>query len=223
MKSFYRSGAGNRTARLRSAKSKTTSPRKSTNGFRASLGSTTARLIPWLFALALILPSEGRAQTVVAQIFNEGAPDSVAVNPVTNKIYVANFSTVGTCNVIDGATNTVTATLTTGSFPFALAVNPVTNKIYVLSFLNNGSVSVIDGATNTVLSTTGIPTNPSGLGINPLTNKIYVATFEQVTVIDGATDTVVTTIASPTPSSPPSPSTRPPTRFTLLTSEATFT
>src|SRR6266850_203923 len=151
------------------------------------------------FALAFANASPSRGQTVIARIFNGGKPDSVAVNPVTNKIYVANFSTVGTCNVIDGATNTVTTTLNTGSFPFAVAVNPVTNKIYVLSFLNNGSVSVIDGATDTVTTTISTPVLPSGLAINPVTNKIYVPNFQGVTVIDGATDTIVTTVASRAP------------------------
>jgi len=53
----------------------------------------------------------------------------VAVNPVTNKIYVANFLSKQ-CTVIDGATN-ATATVATGTSPFAMAVNPVTNNIYV--------------------------------------------------------------------------------------------
>ena len=53
----------------------------------------------------------------------------MAVNPVTNKIYVANQNS-NTVTVIDGATNT-TATVAAGNTPFAVAVNPVTNKIYV--------------------------------------------------------------------------------------------
>ena len=69
----------------------------------------------------------------------------MAVNPVTNKIYVAN---VGSNNVtvIDGATNTTT-TVAAGSDPIAVAVNPVTNKIYVANRSSN-NVTVIDGATN---------------------------------------------------------------------------
>ena len=70
---------------------------------------------------------------------------AVAVNPVTNKIYVANSS--GTVTVIDGATNTTT-TVAAGTAPIAVAVNPVTNKIYVANQGSN-NVTVIDGATNT--------------------------------------------------------------------------
>ena len=70
----------------------------------------------------------------------------MAVNPVTNKIYVANYSSNVT--VIDGATNSTTTVGTgTSSYPTAVAVNPVTNKIYVLNY-NSNTVTVIDGATD---------------------------------------------------------------------------
>src|SRR4051812_29331256 len=64
-------------------------------------------------------------------------PRAIAVNPVTNLIYVANeFS--NSVTVIDGANNSA-ATVMVGSGPVHLAVNPVTNKIYVT---NNGSANV---------------------------------------------------------------------------------
>src|ERR1022692_2798010 len=64
-------------------------------------------------------------------------PVSVAVNPVTNQIYVANQNS-NNVTVIDGATNNTT-TLGVGTTPFGVAVNPVTNKIYVT---NGNSKSV---------------------------------------------------------------------------------
>ena len=66
------------------------------------------------------------------------------MNPVTNKIYVANFG--NTVTVIDGATNTTTTVHR--YVPDAVAVNPVTNKIYVAN-IGSSNVTVIDGATNT--------------------------------------------------------------------------
>ena len=56
-------------------------------------------------------------------------PYAVAVNPVTNKIYVANNRS-NNVTVIDGATNSTT-TVSVGTGPVSVAVNPVTNKIYV--------------------------------------------------------------------------------------------
>ena len=74
------------------------------------------------------------------------------MNPVTNKIYVANHDS-GNVTVIDGATN-ATTTVPVGTGPYAVAVNPVTNKIYVAN-ANSGNVTVIDGATNTTTTVRG--------------------------------------------------------------------
>ena len=53
----------------------------------------------------------------------------IAVNPVTNKIYVANRVN-NNVTVIDG-TNNSTTTVAAVAAPQSVAVNPVTNKIYV--------------------------------------------------------------------------------------------
>jgi len=64
-------------------------------------------------------------------------PCAVAVNPVTNKIYVAN-SNSNNLTVVDGATN-ATTNVAAGTAPYSVVVNPLTNKIYVT---NNGSATV---------------------------------------------------------------------------------
>jgi YVTN family beta-propeller protein len=70
----------------------------------------------------------------------------VAVNPITNKIYVAN-SDSNNLTVINGTSN-ATSLVITGVNPDALAVNPITNKIYVANFGSaSGSITVIDGRT----------------------------------------------------------------------------
>src|SRR5216684_2906211 len=94
-------------------------------------------------------------------------PYSVAVNQVTNKIYVANYGS-NTVTVIDGATN-APITVNVGGAPSSVAVNPVTNKIYVANY-NSNTVTVIDGATN---STTPVNAGSGSISVavNPLTNK----------------------------------------------------
>jgi YVTN family beta-propeller protein len=115
-----------------------------------------------------------------------GQPGAVAVNPVTNKIYVANFSD-NNITVIDGATNS-TATVPVGATPQALAVNPVTNKIYVANSFN---VAVIDGATNATANFADV--GALLVEVNPITNKIYFATgFNSLMVLDGATNNIQT-------------------------------
>ena len=79
----------------------------------------------------------------------------MAVNPVTNQVYVANQGVDdginGDVTVIDGATNNATSvtvpTAGAADYPVAMAVNPVANKIYVAN-LDSSNVTVIDGATN---------------------------------------------------------------------------
>jgi DNA-binding beta-propeller fold protein YncE len=138
-------------------------------------------------------------------------PQSVAVNEVTNKIYVVNAcGTSPQCNgnqmlsVIDGTTLALTPVeLGSGSFLYdvvihsKVAVDAQRNRIYVTNpscpswgCLVRGSISVIDGATlfgNTV----PVGEGPFSLAINGVTNKIYVSNGgpddSSITVIDGAT------------------------------------
>ena len=84
----------------------------------------------------------------------------MAVNSVTNKIYVANCPGVpasfyvcgqsgsGSVTVIDGATNGTLELTYALVDPGAVAVNPLTNKVYISD--ESGMVVIIDGATNTV-------------------------------------------------------------------------
>jgi DNA-binding beta-propeller fold protein YncE len=164
--------------------------------FRMRLLSKLLAFVP-LLSVWGNCPPHAAAQTVVATIPNNGVPRVVAVNPVTNKVYVANCNVhldegaTSSITVIDGATNS--ATSLAGACPAALAVNTVTNKIYFPG-------GVIDGATN---STTDLPgawpfslKNVTAAAVNPITNKIYVGGPGNVTVIDGATNSA-TTVTDP--------------------------
>ena len=141
-------------------------------------------------------------------------PYAVAVNPVTNKIYVANncgndlnCRSLSTVTVIDGATNN-TVTVNAGAFPYALAVNSATNKIYVanicggdLTCSSPGTVTVIDGATNNTATVT-VGNFPEDVEVNSATNQIYVvnncggdnscSSPGGVTVIDGVSNNATT-------------------------------
>jgi YVTN family beta-propeller protein len=69
-------------------------------------------------------------------------PSSIALNPVTNRIYVGS-ETGDLIKVIDGATND-TATVIVGNKPMAAAVNPVTNRLYVANGTGNEVLVVQD-------------------------------------------------------------------------------
>ncbi len=121
-------------------------------------------LITSVLAFLFLLAGYARAQTVTTTVTGFTAPVSVAVNPVTNKIYVANVNS-NNVMVIDGATNT-TMTVAAGTGPVFVAVNPVTNKIYVANVQSN-NVTVIDGATNTT-TTVAAGTGPRSVAVNPV-------------------------------------------------------
>jgi YVTN family beta-propeller protein len=165
---------------------------------------TLAFLFVFLLAAA-ILPAA--AQIVLATVPVGQGAFYLAANPVTNKIYVANYcgsdpscanTSPGTVTVIDGLTNTVAATVTVGVHPVFLVINPVTNKIYVTN-RRTGTVSVINGATNTVTTTITVGAHPTVEDIDLVTNKIYVVNNGNgqgttMSVIDGNTDTVTATV-----------------------------
>jgi YVTN family beta-propeller protein len=145
---------------------------------------------------AVTVPSSLRiAPYTLATIAMPNRPRAVAVNPKTNRIYVASID-LNTIRVINGATNTVIGSpITVGDRPKGIAINQTTNRIYVANAASN-TISVINGATNTVIGTPiPVGSGTEGIAVNPTTNRIYVAHAgdNTVSVIDGATNTVIGT------------------------------
>src|SRR5690242_12034525 len=99
--------------------------RRVTNVFRPiSLRNACAML-----AITAAMQSWAGAQTAVTTVGVGTTPKAAVVNPVTNKVYVANSGSASV-TVIDEATMTPSS-VSVGVNPTALAVNPATNKIYV--------------------------------------------------------------------------------------------
>ena len=114
------------------------------------------------------------------------SPLSVAADPTTNMIYVANSNSFltrqGSVSVIDGApyiggqpdTGKVVATIPVGRNPWSIGVDPDNDRVYV-SNQGSNSVSVIDGHTNKVVATIGVGLRPIGVGVLAATGTVYVA------------------------------------------------
>ena len=149
-------------------------------------------LLASAISFALTIPVNATA--VVATIHVGGRPSGVAVNPVTNRIYVVNELDQN-LSVIEGATNTVIALIPVGGLPVDVAVNPATNRIFVANE-SDDTVSVIDGVNNTVITSIPVDSNPAAVAVNSSTNRIYVAnqSSNTVSVIDGLTNAVIATI-----------------------------
>ncbi len=144
--------------------------------------------VPILLTLVVAWAAPASAQTVRARLAAGGNPAAVAVDPVANRIYVANMDSASV-TVIDGASNAASK-IAAGTNPSAIAVNPATKRVYVA---NQGSdtVTVIDGATGST-TTVAVGSGPIALAVNPSTNRIYVANRNgtDITVIDGASNAV---------------------------------
>lgn len=170
-------------------------------GLRTATGAYGVASTSFCFSLWFVLTITGglSAQTVVDTVNIGANPGPIAVNPVTNKIYVANTvpageGAAGSVTVIDGVTDS-TSTISLSEGIADIAVNSATNKIYVAScgdLACDGFVAVIDGNTNGVTWVT-VGTGPTGVAVNSVTNKIYVRNNDNtVTVIDGATNNTST-------------------------------
>ena len=147
-----------------------------------------------LFAVLVgaVLVAPARSQSVAETLTVGAGAYAVAVNPVTNKIYVTLNNPSGTVMVIDGATNAMTS-IPVGSKPESLDINTVTNRIYVGNYAD-GTVSVIDGNSNAVVATVATGPQPSQVVVNAKANTIYAMSFSvsgTEAVIDGATNAVV--------------------------------
>ena len=160
------------------------------------------------------------------QIKVGGFPTGIALNPVTNTIYVGN-GTTGTLSLINGkkcnagdsrgCSQHVTA-VTAGTDPIGIAVNGATNTVYVANA--SGTVAVVNGGKCDAANMSGchvqpatvrVGANPQFLAVDQTTNTIYVANSaaNTVSVIDGSTRRVRATIpVGPLP-------------FTLAINEAT--
>jgi YVTN family beta-propeller protein len=127
----------------------------------ANIGGNTISVINARTCNAVNFSGCGQAP---ASIPDPGGPVALAVDQVTNTIYVANIGdnfsgTTDTVSVINGATCNGTQhsgcaqtppTVTVGAGPDAVAVDPVTDTVYVANIGGNNqgnTVSVINGAT----------------------------------------------------------------------------
>jgi YVTN family beta-propeller protein len=115
-------------------------------------------------------------------------PGGIAVNAITNMIYVTNDKS-SSVSVIDAQTERIVANITVGLNPFDIAVNPNTNMIYVTN-VDSNTVSVINGSQNSLISTIDVGAPPTELTINPNTGIVYVLlpNVNRLSVIDGQTN-----------------------------------
>src|SRR4051812_39431964 len=131
-----------------------------------------AALVIAVCSLVLASFDTSLAQTTVTTITVGAGPRGVAVNPTTNRVYVANNG-ANTVSIIDGTNNTVLSTVPVGTQPRGVAVLPTLNRVFVANQGAN-SVSVLDGTTGALITTIAVGDQPVGVAANPNTNFVYV-------------------------------------------------
>ena len=73
---------------------------------------------------------DGETDTIITEILPDVEVVALAVNPQTNRIYVADYG--DNIFVIDGATNQQLGIIPEGIYnQYAIAVNPTTNLVYI--------------------------------------------------------------------------------------------
>jgi YVTN family beta-propeller protein len=129
---------------------------------------------------------DGATNTILATPGTQLDPAAIAINPVTNMVYVVDQGNGenGYVTVINGATNAAVGFVPTPIFPATIAVNSVTNKIYVGNFGAGGlgeggaasgnTVTVIDGSNTGNTANITVGNGPGPIAVNPVTDEVYV-------------------------------------------------
>ena len=133
------------------------------------------RLITSLGLLLIMLVAQPALADIPQPPVAAGSsPLAVAVNPVTNKIYVANEDS-DNVTVIDGSDNS-TSTVAAGTSPYAVVVNPVTNKIYVANHFSDNVTAITPARTEANPLTTAITPFSDNRTIQPHSVFTFTAT-----------------------------------------------
>lgn len=168
-----------------------------------------ASRIRFCLRAALTLPLFGSlawAQSVIATVpasdGTQGNPMSIAINPLTSRVYIAGSNV----EVVDQNTNEVIDTIDVGSGQLqGIAVDPVLRRAYVIDYTQG--VFALDLNSNSVIANYPY-SNVNGIAVNPATHRVYVQTPDTngtaaMLVFDGSTLNLIATIDDPEPNYTP--------------------
>jgi DNA-binding beta-propeller fold protein YncE len=136
--------------------------------------------------------------------WENGSPSSIAINPETNLVYVANRNSNDSpdnITVINSTSNEVVGSISVGCPAVDVAVNPNTGTIYSANGYN--TASAINGTTNEVIATfdysdsSEYGASVQNVAVNTETNKVYILLTAGgtafVSVINGETNEIEST------------------------------
>lgn len=140
---------------------------------RIYVAGCTYQQIPVTCGLSVI---DGNTNAVITTIpFNSAngiGLEGIAVNPVTNRIYVAD-STNFMIDVINGATNTIMTTVPMGrTQPLGLAFDFGTDELAVT--INGGALWILSGSTNKFVRQIAVGTFNANTAVNSFSSQAFV-------------------------------------------------
>jgi YVTN family beta-propeller protein len=162
---------------------------------------------------------DGNTRSCIANIGLEDSATGVAVDHLTNLIYVGRPNKKDIA-IIDGATNQPVGNIDVGGPMSGIALDPYTKKLYVTHSCTiatcdpagaenpsggdpnpvENSVSVVDVAQKKKLYSirTGIGLDPRRVKVEPSSGRVYVANYQtsDVSIIDEKTDSVYLTVTT---------------------------
>jgi len=110
------------------------------------------------------------SEVETANVTIGGAPRTIAIDPNTGRIYVADYF-YNNLTVVDAATNAVVARiLLPANDNNGIAIDPNTNMVYVLV---EGGVAVVNGTNNKVVGELHLNFGPGSMAYDPSTKIIY--------------------------------------------------
>lgn len=127
----------------------------------------------------------GANEALVTNIPIPGTVRDIAVNTVTNRVYVAMVASQDAVLVIDGVTNTIIQTIVLNGSPAALAVDGTTNRIYVLSAVSSEDVDtlqIINGASGTIAGNVNV--TGAALAVKNTAGRVFVSQSQTGTVAE---------------------------------------
>ncbi|HLZ43692.1 MAG TPA: YncE family protein [Candidatus Sulfotelmatobacter sp.] len=147
---------------------------------------------------------DGNTNAVIATIpinaSNGIGLEGIAVNPVTNRIYVSD-ATNFQVDVIDGVKNAIIANISFGQQqPLGLAVDFGTNEI--IAAINGNQMAIMSGVTNTILRRINVGNFNANAAVNSFTSLAYITNEDfapsTVGVINLKNSTVVANVSTGT-------------------------
>ena len=151
----------------------TTGFKVSNNPIAVSLNPFTKKMYVGYEASNKISVYDMNTDTLIKNVFVGKGMKKIAVNPDTNKIYVANQAAGNNISIIDGDSDIVVDSVNLGNeIPFDLAVDPNGNLVYATSSSSN-KIFFIEGNEDQVLDNSTVGNRSNIITFNPNRDTLY--------------------------------------------------